>query len=236
MTIDVSDALMPVALAAVFLVLGWTSTRSINGGRPLNRVQRGMLAYGSSFVLGAGYLAFVGSLLHLKSGYWVALIAGWGAILGYIAWRRYKHHRATSPNVSNPARRGSNLRQGFAVVALLISLVMSSVEWDVFIEHQGHLVAALLCSAAVVGSILLAYGNRRTTVIVTLRAYLVLVVIGAITERKEAGLIFAAIAGAIYLLLEKLWKKPQPPVLDFEALSHGSDAGSAESHATIKRQ
>lgn len=235
MTVDVFDFIMPVALSAAFLGLSWTSMRSINGGRPLRAVQRGMLIYGSLFVLGAGYLAFTGSALGLRLDGWVILFAAWGAFLTFVAWYRHRRWHAASGKPSNPAERRARLRQGFAVVALLVTLVIATIEWDFVWEHQDHWLAVSLWSAGVVGSILLAYGNRRTTVIVTLRAYLVLMVIGVIAEHQTAALIFLAIAAAVYLGLEKLWKKPQPPVLDLEALSREPSAGSDDSHAATKR-
>lgn len=234
MTADIFDFIMPVVLGAAFLGLGWTSMRSINGGRPLRSVQRGMLVYGSLFVLGAGYLALTGSAFGLRPDVWVILFVAWACALAMVAWYRYRRSHTAPGKPSIPAQQRAHLRQGFAVVALLVTLLVGTIEWDMVADGQGHLVAALLWSAGVAGSILLAYGNRRTTVVVTLRAYLVLLVIGVIAERKTAGLIAAAIGVAVYFVLEKLWKKPQPPVLDLEALSGEANSKSADSHATAK--
>jgi hypothetical protein len=195
-----------------------------------------MFAYGVVWVLGGGYLILGAIALYSPPFYLlIALFFAWGALVSFIAWRRHRRSRPAPETASNPAERRAHLRQGFAVVALLISLVIATMEWDFVGEHQGHLLGALLWSAGVVGSILLAQGNRRATVIVTMRAYLVLVVIGAMAGEKAAGLIFAAFAVAIYVAVEKLWKKPQPPVLELEALSRDPEARGNGSHVETKR-
>ena len=214
MRIDVIDIAGVPVLALLWVALAWTSSRSINAGRPLTLVQRSMLRYGVLWVLSGGYLMLGAiALFSLDFRASIALFFAWGGVLTVIAWRRHRRARAAAPQTPNAAQRRAHLRQGFAVAALLVSLVASTIEWGFVAEHQWHVLPSLLWSAGVAGSILLAYGNRRTTVIVTLRAYLVLLVIGAIAEQKAAGLIAAGIGAAVYFAVEKIWKKPQPPML-----------------------
>jgi hypothetical protein len=228
------DLLAPPCGAILFLFLGWTSSRAIAGGQPLSSHTKRVLGHGALFILGALYAISLGSALRWPLSAPVIIASAWATALLLVAlWHRRLPQ--ASRKISNPVVRRAHLRQGFAVVALLISLVMATIEWDFVGKHQGHLLGALLWSAGVVGSILLAQGNRRATVIVTMRAYLVLVVIGAMAGEKAAGLIFAAFAVAIYVAVEKLWKKPQPPVLELEALSRDPEARGNGSHVETKR-
>src|SRR5579875_1115084 len=213
------DLFASPCLTLVFICMCWVYMRSIRGGRPLTATMKGMLIYGALFLFGMLYVFSAGTALRWRP-VWIAMGSGaWGLVLAYIGWYRHRRHHATSSKVSNPARRRTQFRQGFALVALLVSLVASSVEWDYVVGHQGHWLGALLWSAVVTGSVLLAYGNRRNTMIVALRAYLALAVIGAIAERSLLGIILAACAGVTLFILQRFWKPPTPPVADLEALS-----------------
>ena len=97
MKIGTEDVLMPLALALVFLILGWPYARSVSGGRPLNPVQRKMLLYGFWYVLGMGYLVVAANALRLPDWMWVAVIVAWSLLLALVAWGRYRQgHRQTS--------------------------------------------------------------------------------------------------------------------------------------------
>lgn len=236
---DVLIDILAAPLMALFVgLMGWGSARSINGGRALSPHQRGTLFYACWFTLGMGYAILLGPHLGSLVGWpplWIPILVAWGALLAYIVWRRYRRRAAGSTTVIDRSQRRAHLRQGFAVMAFLISLILASIEWVLVVGKHGHLIAAILWTVGVVGSILLAQGNRRATVIVTMRAYLVLVVIGAIAEEKAAGLIFAGVAGAVYVALEKLWKRPEPPVLDLNALAEESSRDPDNSNAQFKQ-
>lgn len=197
------DLLAPPFVALVFLGMSWAYGHLIRGARPFTPLMRGMMAYGSLFVVGALYAVGIGTALGSRGAWIVLASAAWGLAIAFGAWRRHARTWAASPGISGPAQRKTNLRQGLAVVTLLISLIVASVEWDFVFVRQGHLLAALLWSAGVLGSILLAYGNRRTTVSVALRAYLVLAVIGAIAERSLPGIVLAACAGVVLFVLQR---------------------------------
>lgn len=235
MTTHLQDLAVMTGVSLLFLLLSWSSARAISRGRPLSHAQRSIVFFAFVFVLGMSYSMMIGSWLGWPDWGWSLPTAVWGGLLAFIAWRRHNRSQAVPPRASSAPQRRSNLRQGFAVVALLITLIIATIEWDFVWENQGHLLAALLWSVGVAGSILLAYGNRRTTVIVALRVYLVLMVIGVVAERQTAALVFLAIAAAVYFGLEKLWKKPQPPVLDLEALSGDPRAGTEDSHVETKQ-
>jgi hypothetical protein len=81
----------PPVLTLIFLCTTWGYMRAIRRGRPLTRRMRGMLAYGAPFVLGMLYdIALGAGMLQWPAAAWVSLIALWGAVLGFIAWRRHR--------------------------------------------------------------------------------------------------------------------------------------------------
>jgi hypothetical protein len=55
MKIDALDVLLPPIAATALWILGWSSTRAINRGRPLNPNQRMIAAFGFWFTLGTAY-------------------------------------------------------------------------------------------------------------------------------------------------------------------------------------
>jgi hypothetical protein len=199
--IDWIDVIFPLPTGLVWLFLTWFWARSVNAGQRLSTSQRTMLKFGFIFAVGMGYLLVFVVGLGWPRWLGAVLISAWASLLVWMAWHRYQRTLGAPSIPSNPARRTASLRQGLSLVALLISLIASSIEWEYVLDHQGHWLGAMLWSTGVVGAILLAYGNRRATVIVGLRAYLGLLVVGAIAERKMAGLILAGVAGAVYVSL-----------------------------------
>jgi hypothetical protein len=90
---DLLDVLAPLVGAVVWLVLSWLYARSVNPGRPLNPVQKGMMIYGLVFVLGMGYLIMLGGALHWSNGLMFSSIAVWVTLVAATAWRRSKRSR-----------------------------------------------------------------------------------------------------------------------------------------------
>lgn len=229
------DLFAPPAGALLFLAMTWAYGRALRGSSPLTPVMKGIMVYGSLFLLGMLYAVSVGTALSLRV-IWIVLVSAlWAVLLGGVAWRHTHRARATSPSTSTPTFTKAKFRQGFALVVLLVSLIASSIEWDYVVGHQGHWVAATLWTAGVTGSVLLAYGNRRETVIVALRAYLALAVIGAIAERSLPGIVLAACAGITLLIVQRFWKTPVPPIDDLKSLmnSEPSEPGHHESKTRL---
>ena len=95
MTFDWIDVLAPPIVAAVVLLLGWLATRSINGGRPLNPIQRIMAFFSFWFVLGTGYSMILVGALHWPHWAWIPPALVWTLLLSFFAWRRYRRQPAS---------------------------------------------------------------------------------------------------------------------------------------------
>ncbi len=93
MRLEPFDILLPPVLAIVVSLLGWGSTRAINGGRPLNPTQRIIFFFGFWFVLGMGYSMTVVGALHLPHWAWIPPTVIWALLLSSFAWRRYRRQR-----------------------------------------------------------------------------------------------------------------------------------------------
>lgn len=213
MRVDVLGLVMPIILGFVFLGYGWLNSRLITGGQPLTPHMKRVLRYGFFFVLGAGYAAFIGKLLNWPISGWVLLIIGWGVLLAFIAWRRYRRARAASEAPRKPI--STTLAEGLPAAGLLVCLVASVVEWSLWADGKAHLAVALLWTAGVPAMIALARRNRRATVIVALRAFLALGVIGAIGRPGVRALVAVGVIAVVLFLVEKLWKK-EPAMLHIE--------------------
>lgn len=235
MRIDWLDIAFPPAGALVWLLLSWFATIGINAGRPLSTVQRGMLKYGFFFALGMCCLIVLVFGLGWPHPLVFVLIAAWGVLIFYLGWRR-SHREQRGVLSAAPKTKVPYLGAGLPTVTLLVCLIGSMVEWGLVVEGSGRLWAAFLWSAGAAASIWLARAHRRPVAITSLRAFIVLAVIGAIAERSLVAVIVAAVAGVILLTLQKLWKPPAPPTLDLEALSRGSQADLDNSHAGLKRR
>lgn len=205
MRIDLLDILMPAVVSVAFLLLSWSYARSINRGRPLRPTQQKMLYYGFSFVLGAGYLALSGAVLRWPMARWVWLIVGWGVLLASVAWWRRKRARENSGTPRRPL--GTTLAESLPMVGLLVCLIGAAIEWEFVAESQGRWLVALSWTVGVAAVIALARRNRRATVVTALRAFLGLLVIGALAQWSLSGLIAVGVTAAVLLMLEKLWPK-----------------------------
>lgn len=95
---DVDYILGPPILALLFLVFGWLYGRMVGGGRRLNPVQRKILRYGFFFVLGMGYLMALVSAIGWQGKWALVLTAAWGAVLGFLAWRRSRREKKQHTN------------------------------------------------------------------------------------------------------------------------------------------
>jgi hypothetical protein len=233
MRIDWLDVLFPPAGTLAFLFLSWSTMRTINAGRPLDRVQRRLVAYGAFFALGMCYVMAVGSWFHWPTWIWFTLIAVWGVLILYIAWRR-SQRKETGTAAAAPKAKIPYLAAGLPTVGLLVGLIGSWVEWTLVAEGSGRLGVGLLWSAGVVASIWLAGAYRHVVVMTALRAFVALAVIGALGERRVAPAI-VAVAGAILVAIQRLWKPNAPSLIDLEALSGEAKATSEGSHAGNKR-
>jgi hypothetical protein len=218
----------------LFVVMAWGYTRmGVNWGRPLSSFQRKLLGYSSAFVLAMSYTMVVGPLLlHWPRWAWFTLIAVWGVLILYIAWRRSQRKQtgAAASKAKIPY-----LAAGLPTVGLLVGLIGSWVEWTLVAEGSGRLGVGLLWTAGVVASIWLAGAYRHVVVMTALRAFVALAVIGALGERSVAPAIVAAVAGAILVAIQRLWKPSAPSLIDLEALSGEAKATSEGSHAGNKR-
>ena len=95
MRIGLDDLLMPPVVALVFLSLSWLWAKAVRRGGPLTPTQRGMLAYGFLFVLGACYVPVAVLALGIWGGGPLAAgILGWGLIVVCLAWRRHRRKTA----------------------------------------------------------------------------------------------------------------------------------------------
>ena len=101
MSFDLFDIMLPPVLAIVVLLLGWGSTRAINGGRPLNPIQRIMFSFSFWFVLGAGYSMVVVGALHWPHWAWIPPTVLWAALLAIVAWRRHRRSRPRDAGIGD---------------------------------------------------------------------------------------------------------------------------------------
>jgi hypothetical protein len=215
-------------------MMAWGFMRSMHPTRPLGSSERRLLGYGLAFFIAMGYTLMVGPLfLRWPRWVWFTLIAAEGILIFYIAWRRSHLKQPGAPAATEP--KVPYLGAGLPTVTLLVCLVGSVVEWDLVAGRSGRLWVAFLWTAGVVASIWLARKYRHAAVVAALRTFIALAVIGAIAERDAAAVIIAGGAGAVLVVLQKLWRKPQPPFVDLAALSSESEADSKSSHVGIRR-
>jgi hypothetical protein len=95
--IDLLDLLAPPAGAIVWLLLSWLYARSVSLGRPLNRIQKGMIGYGLLFVLGMGYLIMFGGALSWSKASMFSMIAAWAVLVAALAGWRSKRSKYRAP-------------------------------------------------------------------------------------------------------------------------------------------
>jgi hypothetical protein len=205
MTSVLTDIAVVVGITVILLALSWSYMRSINVGQPLRPVQRKMLFYGFSFVLGMGCVMLLVSDLHWPKQLMFPLIGIWGALVAGTAW--WRHRRSQSQAVSQSPRRpvSTLLAEALPALGLLICVIACAVEWEYIFKGQGRWWVGVLWLAGVAASILAARQNRRATVIVVLRAVVGLLIIGAIAQRTPPALVAAIVLGLALLLVEKFW-------------------------------
>lgn len=215
------QVLFPPLLGVALLLIGWSYGRSIRGRRPFTPAMKAITAYGVFFVVGTTYFMAwgpeLGSILGVAPNRaWIVPSLPWGLTLGYIAWTKRRQHTATVAK-NPPESTRASLAESLPLVGLLVCLIGAAVEWEFVARGQGHLLIALLWMVGVAAAIGLARRNRRATVVTALRAFLGLLVVGALAQWSLPGLIAAGATAVVLLLLEKLWKK-KPPTVDLEAL------------------
>jgi hypothetical protein len=204
MQLKLLDVLLPTILAIGFLLVGWSSTRTINRGRPLPPHMKKALLYGSLFVLGMGYLMLFGGQLNWPNPILFASIAAWGVLLASIAWWRFRKAQSLSKTLHKPM--SELFAEGFPALGLMIAAIGCAVEWEYVFNGQGRWWVGVLWLVGVSATIVLVGRNRRTTVIVVLRGIVALLIIGAVAERTSPAFIAAVTSGLVLLLLEKLWR------------------------------
>ncbi len=218
MRVDLVDILGPPVLGVAFLFLSWSQMRMTRGRDGLTSYDKKLLTYGFLFVVGLGYLVLLARELHWPDSLMYVAIGAWGVLLAFIAWRRYQRERAASKAPQSTKQVADYLKEGLPVVGLLVCLIGSAIEWESVAKGQGRLIVALLWTGGVALVIWLARRNRRATVVTALRAFLGLLVIGAIAQQSLAAVVAAAVVGGALLLLQKLWKQKSDGVEAPESL------------------
>jgi hypothetical protein len=84
------DIVLPPVAAAVATTLWWVSARSINGGLPLNPVQRIMFVYGFMFILGMCYSMAIVGVFRWPHWMWIPPTVLWTILMALLARRRYR--------------------------------------------------------------------------------------------------------------------------------------------------
>jgi Ca2+/Na+ antiporter len=219
LSIHIDDLLMPPVVTLVFLFIFWAFTRSLRG-RHLDGVQRKLIGYGCLVVLGGSYICVLGRALGWPVARWNEAAVVWAVLVILFAWWRYKRNRRLTGNQLPKVPARAYISTALPFLGVLVSLVMSAIEWEFVAEGQGHLWQALAWTAALAASIWLARKNRRAAVVMALRVFLVLGVIGAIGHPSVTLVVALGVVAVVYFLIERLWpKRSDPPILDFESLS-----------------
>lgn len=211
LNLDIASLLMPLALAIAFVVYGLLSDRAITGGKPPTRRRKKTLWYGALFVLGAGYLALGGKQLGWPVSAWVLMMASWAVLLGTIAWWRSRNR--TPSETEDLGNSGLTLRAAQAV-GLLVCLIASAIEWQAVVQRQGRWWIALLWSLGAALVLVLARRNRRSTFLLALRGFVVLLFIGAVAEANGLVAISAGAGTLLLMTVERIWKTKDEPLPD----------------------
>jgi hypothetical protein len=203
MRFDAIDIFAPPALGLAFLFLAWAYGRSIQRGQPLTATMRKILLYGFLFVLGSLYSFSIATMLGWKRVPWWAYGIGWAFLLSAVAWWRSWKTDSAPETPREPISR--QLAEGLPVVGMIVCLIGSAIDWDLIYEGQGRRPFGLLWIAGVAAMILLARRNRRRTVVFSLRAFVVLLAIGAIAQQSLPAFVAAILVACLLFSLEKLW-------------------------------
>jgi hypothetical protein len=202
MKIDLDGILAVPIIALVCLLLGWLYGRAMTRGQPLTPNIRKMLLYMFVFVLGTGYSALIDAMFGSRTP-WVVFPIVWVILLGGIAWVRSRSLAGSSVVPREPI--SARLGEGLPVVGMIVCLIGAAIEWDLIYEGQGRWPFGLLWLAGLAATILIARRNRRTAVVVSLRAFVALLAIGAIAQRSLPAFVAAIVVACVLFSLERLW-------------------------------
>src|SRR5438309_2453922 len=202
MRIDLVDIFGIPIIALVFLFLSWSAGRSIRRGQPLTPAMRKLLLYGFIFVLGAGYSVAIAEMMERERIPWWAYGIAWALLLSVVAWWRSRK-ADTAPGAHEPI--STRLGEGLPVVGMIVCLIGTAIEWDLIYEGQGRWPFGMLWLAGLAATILIARRNRRTAIVVSLRAFVALLAIGAIAQRSLSAFVVAIVVACVLFSLERLW-------------------------------
>lgn len=91
-----SDLVVSTGVVLLGFLLAWGWARVVRRGQPLTRRLKEMLAYWVLFMSASAYSMMVATWLAWTHSAMWALIAGWGVLLGAIAWWRHRRARRSA--------------------------------------------------------------------------------------------------------------------------------------------
>lgn len=100
------DLAVATGLALIFLLMTWLYGRVLSGGRPLNAFKKRVLGYTFMFALGMVYLMAFVSGLHWPKELLFPAIGGWGCVVGFLAWWRYRREKRNAERGSQHPQSG----------------------------------------------------------------------------------------------------------------------------------
>lgn len=93
---DVTAIVAIPILTLIFCAYCFLQAKFIRRGKPLTKLQKQMLVYGTIFAFGMGYLIVfqnaLGNIFHHQSAWKFAIII-WGLLLLFTAWQRNRSAR-----------------------------------------------------------------------------------------------------------------------------------------------
>jgi hypothetical protein len=96
MSADATGIIAVPVLTLIFLGYCFLQAKFIRRGKPLTKLQKQMLVYGTIFVFGACYLIIFQQVLsdffHSENAWKVAVVV-WGLLLSITAWQRNRRVR-----------------------------------------------------------------------------------------------------------------------------------------------
>ena len=92
-----TDFFVATGLAMIFLLLTWLWGRATSAGKPLNQFKSRLLVFSLLFALGMGYIMALFANVRWPRALLFPSIACWGALLGLVAWSRYRRQKRDSP-------------------------------------------------------------------------------------------------------------------------------------------
>jgi hypothetical protein len=161
-----------------------------------------------------GYIFAAGSLLGWPQRVGATLVVLWFASLGAIAYWRHRRKVAPLPRGQEKgAAHSLPLLRALLLLGLLISLIGSALEAEASLrglaDLRSHPVRSIVYPSGVLIGILMAGQQRRTIIVIALRIFLGLLVIGGVTRPGLAGFSVAALAGgALFVLVRYVSTSP----------------------------